>query len=114
DSAGALDLVAFRDVLGIAEQHGGDIVLLEVPHHPVHLMREFKQLAERRVLQSVDSGYTVAAGEDAAGFAHRDAALKTLDLVFEDFADFRWSDFRHMIWFFSGSPANRPLAFHHP
>ena len=102
DSAGALDLVALLDILGIAEEHGADVVLLEVQHHPEHLMRKFEQLAERGVLQSVDSGDTVAAGEHAAGFAHRDAALKTLDLVFEDFADFRWSDFRHMMSFVPG------------
>ena len=61
DSAGALDLVAFLDGLRVAEQHGADVVLFEVQHHPVHLMRKFEQLAERGVLQSVDSGDTVAA-----------------------------------------------------
>src|SRR5208282_4683619 len=88
DSAGAFDLVAFLNGLGIAEEHGADVVLLEAQHHPVHLMGKFEQLAECRVLKSVDSGDTVAARQDAAGFSHRDAALKTLDLIFEDFADF--------------------------
>ena len=88
DSAGALDLVAFLDGLRVAEEHGADVVLFEVQHQAVDLMRKFEQLAERGVLEAVDSGDTVAAREDAAGFADRDTALKTLDFVFEDFADF--------------------------
>src|SRR5277367_6029733 len=61
DSAGALDLVAFLDGLRIAEEHGADVVLLEVHHQSVDLMRKFEQLAEGGVLEAVDSGDTVAA-----------------------------------------------------
>ena len=61
DSAGALDLVAFLDGLRVAEEHGADVVLFEVQHQAVDLMRKFEQLAERGVLEAVDSGDTVAA-----------------------------------------------------
>ena len=61
DSTGALDLVAFLDRLRVAEEHGADVVLFEVHHQPEDLMRKFEQLAERGILQAVDSGDTVAA-----------------------------------------------------
>ena len=60
DSAGALDLVTFLDCLRVAEEHGADVVFFEVHDQPEDLMRKFEQLAERGILQTVDSGDTVA------------------------------------------------------
>ncbi len=61
DSSGALDLVAFLDCLRVAEQHGADVVLFKIQHQPENLVWKFEQLAERGILQAVDSGDTVAA-----------------------------------------------------
>ena len=61
DTAGALDLVALANRLRIAKQRRADVVLLEVEHHAENPVREFQQLAQRRVLQAVDARDTVAA-----------------------------------------------------
>ena len=61
DTAGALDFVALADRLRIAEQRRADVVLFEVQHHAENPVREFEQLARRRVLQAVDARDAVTA-----------------------------------------------------
>ena len=61
DAAGALDLVALANRLRIAKQRRADVVFFEVEHHAENPVREFQQLAQRRVLQAVDARDTVAA-----------------------------------------------------
>src|SRR6185503_15356031 len=52
DLAGALDAVAFLDVLVRAEQHRADVVFLEVQHHAHDVTGEADELAGHGVLES--------------------------------------------------------------
>ncbi len=53
DAAGALDLVAFLDLLVVAEQHGADAVLFEVQRDAEHAVRKLDHLAGHRPLDAV-------------------------------------------------------------
>ncbi len=61
DAPGAFDFIAFANGLGIAEQRSADVVLLEIQHYPVDLVRKLQQLAGRGVLEPVDFRDAVAA-----------------------------------------------------
>ena len=43
-AAGALDLVALLDLVPLAEQHGADVVGLEVEREAGHVVRQLEQL----------------------------------------------------------------------
>ena len=66
DARRALDLVAFLDELGLAEEHRAHRVLLEVQgqgHDPVG---KLEQLAGHALLEAVDARDAVAHGQDGA------------------------------------------------
>ena len=97
DAAGALDLVAFVDLLRLAEDRGADVVLFEVQHHAVDVVRELEQLAGRGLVEAVDAGDAVAGRQHAAGLAHLDLALVLLDLALDDVADFRGANLHSLV-----------------
>ena len=74
DAAGALDLIAFLDLLVVAEEHGADVVLLEVERQADDVVRELEQLARHDPLEAVDAGDAVADGDDGADLGHLDTA----------------------------------------
>ena len=72
DAAGALDRIAFLDLLGVAEQHRADALLFEVERDAEHAVRELEHLAGHGALDAVDAGDAVADRDDAADFGDVD------------------------------------------
>ena len=60
DAAGALDLVAFFDLLKVAEEHASDLVFFEVEREAANFVGKFEQLARHDLFEAVDLGDTVA------------------------------------------------------
>jgi hypothetical protein len=65
-AVGALDRVALDDLLPLAEEHGADVVGLEVQREADHVVRELEHLERHAVLEPVDAGDAVADGQDGA------------------------------------------------
>ena len=106
DAAGAFDQVAFLDLLKIAEQHDADLVFFQVEREPAHVVRKLEQLAGHDSFQTVNFGDAVADLDHGADFRDRDAGLKVLDLLPDDFVDFVCFD-----WFHDSFPIVRlPIA----
>ena len=57
--AGALDRVALDDLVPLAEQHGADVVLLEVEGEAGDVVRQLEHLQRHAVLEPVDAGDAV-------------------------------------------------------
>src|SRR4029079_8553950 len=66
DAVGALDAIAFLDVLVGAEEHRAHVVLFEVQHHAHHVARELEELAGHGVLEAPQAGDAVAHREHGA------------------------------------------------
>ena len=66
DPLGALDRVAFLDVMGFAEDGGADVVLFEVEDHAHDVAGELQQLAGHGLVETVDAGDAVTDGDDGA------------------------------------------------
>jgi len=88
DAAGPPDLVAFLDQRGLAEQHGADVVFLEVQRHAHHAVRQLQQLAGHRLLEAVDSRDPVTDTDDRPHLGQIGLFLVILDLGADDLADF--------------------------
>ena len=88
DPLGPLDGVAFLDLDVLAEDHGADVVLLEVQHHAHDAAGELEQLAGHDVVQAVDPGDTVTDRDDGADLGDLDGLLEVRNLLFDDLADF--------------------------
>src|SRR5262249_34857403 len=108
DAVGALDDVAFLDDLVVAQQHGADLVLLEVEHHPDDVVGEREELAGHRLLEPVDARDAVADLDDAADLLHVDLCLEARQLALDDFADLSGPDHRFLL---SPTPARVDGAF---
>src|SRR3954447_13212101 len=74
DLAGALDLVAFLDLGGLAEEHDADVVFLEVEGQTGDVVRELHELTSHDAVEAVDAGDAVSDGDDGADFRDIDAA----------------------------------------
>ena len=64
--AGALDRVALDDLVPLAEQHGADVVGLEVERQAGDAVRQLEHLQRHAVVEAVDAGDAVGDGEDGA------------------------------------------------
>ncbi len=62
--AGALDRVTLDDLLPVAEEHGADVVGLEVEREGGDAVRELQHLERHAVLDAVDAGDAVGDRED--------------------------------------------------
>ena len=80
DAAGALDRVAFGDVLVVAQHHRADRVALEVQREAERVVRELEHLALHHVGQAVDAADAVGHRHDRALRAHLRAGVEVLDL----------------------------------
>ena len=89
--AGALDGVALLDLLPLAEQHRGDVVLLEVQRQPGHAVGQLQLLQGDAAHQPVDAGDAVADLDDGADLFDVDVDLIALDLRLEDRGDLIWT-----------------------
>ncbi len=93
DALGALDGVAFLDVVGFAENRGTDVVFFEVENHAHDIAGELEEFAGHGLVEAMDAGNTVTDGDDGSGFADLDLATEGFDLLLDDRADFFCSDF---------------------
>ena len=80
DAARPLDRVALLDLVGRTEQHGPDIVLLEVHHDSPDAVLELQQLVGLRVLQAVDADHAVADLEHRAHLVETKFRIDPLEL----------------------------------
>lgn len=75
-----LDRIALLDLVGRTEQHGPDIVLLEVHHDSPDAVLELQQLVGLRVLQAVDADHAVADLEHRAHLVETKFRIDPLEL----------------------------------
>ena len=87
NAAGALDRIAFGDVLVLAQHHRADRITLKVQRHTERVVREFQHLALHHVGQAVDAADAVGHRDDGAFGAHFGGAAERLDLVLDQLAD---------------------------
>ena len=92
-AAGALDLVALLDPVPRAEQHGADVVGLEVQGQAGHVVRQLEQLERHAVVEAVQARDAVGHREDRADLGQVGAAVfHALDALLEDARDLVWLD----------------------
>ena len=87
DAAGALDLVALADLGVVAQQHGADLVLLEVHREAGDAVRKLDQLAGHHLVEAMHARDTVAERDDRADLVDLDALLVVLDAALEQFGN---------------------------
>ena len=87
DGLGALDGVAFFDVLVRTEDHDADVVDFEVQRHAADPAGEFHHFTGLDIVQPVHTGDAVADRQHAANFGHLCVFAKVLDLVLKDRRD---------------------------
>ena len=97
DAAGALDRVAFGDVLVFAENHRADRVALEIQREAERVARELEHLALHHVGQPVNAADAVGDRHDRALRAHFGARVQVLDLALDEFADFGWIQLHRLL-----------------
>ncbi len=85
-------LVALVQVPELAQDHGANLVLLEVEGQPVCLMWKLQKLARHGVLQPVDLGDAVARGDDSAHVGRHQAGVKVLQASLDDLGDLLGAD----------------------
>ncbi len=88
DATGGLDLVAFLDLLVVAEEHGTDRLLLEVEGHAHDAAGELEQLRGERAFQAVHLRDAVTDFDDGADRAHLYAGFELVDCRLDDRGDF--------------------------
>ena len=89
----ALDRVALDDLVPRAEQHGADVVGLEVQREAGDVVRELEHLEGHAVLQAVDARDAVGDRQDRAHLGEVGLALvEALDAALEDGRDLVWLD----------------------
>ena len=92
-AAGALDLVALLDLVPLAEQHGADVVGLEVEREAGHVVGQLEQLHGHGVVEPVDARDAVGDRQHRAHLGQVGAAvLEPLDALLEDAGDLVWLD----------------------
>ena len=86
--AGALDGVALEDPLPVAEQHGADVVGLEVQRQAGDAVGQLEHLEGHAVLQAVQAGDAVGDRQHGADLGQLGAAgVEALDAALEDACD---------------------------
>ena len=95
NAAGALDRVAFGNVLVLAQHHGADRVTLEVQCQTVSRRAvsgggEFKHLALHHIGQAVDTHDTVSHRHHSALVANVAAGAKAFNTALDQFRNFCW------------------------
>ena len=88
DAAGALDGLAFGDVLVGAQDHGADRVALEVQREAERAAGKLEHLALHRRRQAVDAADAVGDRHDGALRLDLGARIQVLDLGLDQFGNF--------------------------
>jgi hypothetical protein len=81
--AGSLDLLALFDVLEVTEDHGADIMLVEVQRDTENAAGKLQQFLRHHRGQSLDVGDTVASIDDGADLFARGVGLEAGDIFFD-------------------------------
>ena len=106
--AGALDGVALDDLLPVAEQHGADVVLLEVQREADDVVGQLEHLERHAVVEAVDARDPVADLEHGADLGEVGlAGVHPLDPVLEDVCDLVGLDFHLVSVLLPTPPARR-------
>ena len=92
---GALDDVAFLQLLRFSEEHRTDFFLFKVERDAENVMRESEHFAGHDLLQAMHARNTVADADDRADFIDRDGLFVVLNLLTQNLADFVGLDIRH-------------------
>ena len=88
-----LDLIALLDLVPLAEQHGADVVGLEVQREAGHVVRQLEELHRLAVVEAVEARDAVRDGQDGAHLGEVGAAvLEAFDAALEDAGDLVWLD----------------------
>ena len=87
DALRALDLVAFLDEVGLAQEHDAHRVFLEVHGEARHPVGQLEQLARHAVVEAVDPGDAVADLQDGAHLRHVDGGGVARELLADDLGD---------------------------
>ena len=87
DAPGALDDVAFLDLVAFGQQDGADVVLLQVQGDAVDLAGEFQQFVVHDVVQAVDAGDAVPDRYHHPGLFFLEIKGEALDLLPDQLAD---------------------------
>ena len=87
DALGTRDVITLLDEGVRAEQHGADVVFLEIEHEAIDVARELQELAGHGAFEAIDAGDAVAHLEDTARFLEVDRGLVALQLLLDDLAD---------------------------
>ncbi len=91
---GALDRVALDDLVPVAEEHGADVVLLEVERESGDAVRQVEHLQGHDVVEAVYAGDSVGNREHGSDLGEIGAAgLKALDPLPQDRGDLVGLDF---------------------
>src|SRR5262249_29400680 len=93
DSLGALDDIAFFDLLKIAEQDGAHLVLFEVQRESGRALLEFQKFAGHHLFEAVNLGDPIADFDHRADLRHGHASVEVFDLPPNDFTYLVRSDF---------------------
>ena len=91
DLPGAADGVALLDLVPLAEQHRGDVVLLEVQREAGDAVVELEPLERDAAVEAVDAGDAVADLDDGADLLDVGLHVIALDLGLQDVGDLVWS-----------------------
>ena len=82
---GALDRVALDDLVPLAEEHGADVVGLEVEGQAGDSVRQLEHLQRHAVVEAVDAGDPVGHGQHSADLGQvGTAGVQSLDPLSED------------------------------
>jgi len=113
-STGATNGVAFGHLFPLPEQHGADVVGLEVQRESRDPMREFEQLERHAVLEAVQPRDAVGHRQHGADLGQLGpSAVESLDATLEDARDLVWVDLHvgspDLRWP-PARPARRPAA----
>ena len=84
----ATNHVPFTYLLRVAKKRTPYIILLEVEHETIHVMRKLQKLARHRVLQPIHASRTVTARDDRARLRHLDLLVVIFDLLTDNLTDF--------------------------
>jgi hypothetical protein len=81
DLARSLDGVALLDFSEFSQDHGPDVILLQIEGHAKDVVRKLEHLRRHAIGKSLDSGDPIARLDDFAHLLHVDGDLIRLDLL---------------------------------
>jgi len=87
DPTGRLDLVAFLDLLEVAQDDGADRLLFQVEGHAVDAAGELEELRRQRALEAVHLRDAVTDLDHGADGAHLHACVELVDCRLDDRRD---------------------------